>query len=187
RGEVAVARQAASPGGELRARPQGHERGRVSRILPARGRHRAARDGLRAPGAAASLRSGESQAAAGRGLLPDRDGSLRGRGHSEVIPGVPTVADAALNSLNGAGLRVRMRPMERAAFYAAWKDKQLHGLFLVAVGNSGNAATRAETFMYSKGAYAHGGYPDIDDLFIQQSKERDVKKREALLYKIQQL
>jgi peptide/nickel transport system substrate-binding protein len=108
-------------------------------------------------------------------------------GEFVAIPGFPTVADAALNSLNGAGIRVRMRPMERAAFYAAWKDKQLHGLFLVAVGNSGNAATRAETFMYSKGAYAHGGYPDIDDLFIQQSKERDVKKREALLYRIQQL
>jgi len=108
-------------------------------------------------------------------------------GEFVAIPGFPTVADAALNDLNAAGFRMRMRPMERAAFYAAWKDKQLHGLFLVAVGNSGNAATRAETFMYSKGAYAHGGYPDIDDLFIQQSKERDVKKREALLHKIQQL
>ena len=108
-------------------------------------------------------------------------------GEFVAIPGFPTVADAALNNLNGAGIRVRMRPMERAAFYAAWKDKQIHGIFLVAVGNSGNAATRAETFMYSKGAYAHGGYPDIDDLFIQQSKERDVKKREAILHKIQQL
>ena len=103
------------------------------------------------------------------------------------IPGFPTVTDAALNSLNAAGFRMRMRPMERAAFYAAWKDKQLHGLFLVAVGNSGNAATRAETFMYSKGAYAHGGYPDIDELFQQQARERNVAKREALLHKIQQL
>jgi len=104
-----------------------------------------------------------------------------------AIPGFPTVADAALNNLNAAGFRMRMRPMERAAFYAAWREKQLHGIFMVAVGNSGNAATRAETFMYSKGAYAHGGYPDLDDLFIQQAKERDAKKREALLHKIQQL
>ena len=108
-------------------------------------------------------------------------------GEFVAIPGFPTVADAALNDLNAVGIRVRMRPMERAAFYAAWKDKQLHGLFMVAVGNSGNAATRVESFMYSKGAYARGGYPDIDDLFIQQSRERDVKKREALLHKIQQL
>jgi len=104
-----------------------------------------------------------------------------------AIPGFPTVADAALNNLNAAGFRLRMRPMERAAFYAAWREKQLHGIFLVAVGNSGNAATRAETFMYSKGAYAHGGYPDIDDLFHQQSRERNVAKREAILHKIQQL
>ena len=44
-----------------------------------------------------------------------------------------------------------------------------------------------ETFIQSKGAYAYGGYPDIDDLFLQQARERDAKKREALLHKIQQL
>src|SRR5438874_7821318 len=33
-------------------------------------------------------------------------------------------------------------------------------LFLTAVGNSGNAASRVEAFMYSKGPYAYGGYPD---------------------------
>jgi peptide/nickel transport system substrate-binding protein len=108
-------------------------------------------------------------------------------GEFTAIPGFPTVADAALNNLIAAGFRLRMRPMERAAFYAAWKDKQLHGIFLVAVGNSGNAATRAESFMYSKGAYAHGGYPDLDELFLQQGRERNVAKREALLHKIQQI
>ena len=41
--------------------------------------------------------------------------------------------------------------------------------------------------MYSKGSYAYGGYPDIDDMFQQQARERDPKKREALLGKIQQL
>jgi hypothetical protein len=55
------------------------------------------------------------------------------------------------------------------------------------VGNSGNAASRVESFIQSKGAYAYGGYPDIDDLFLQQGRERDVKKREAILFKIQQL
>ncbi len=77
--------------------------------------------------------------------------------------------------------------MERAAFLASWREKKLRGLFLVAVGNSGNAASRAEAFIYSKGSYAYGGYPDIDDLFQQQARERDVAKREALLHKIQQL
>ena len=49
------------------------------------------------------------------------------------------------------------------------------------------AASRVETFIQSKGAYAYGGYPDIDDLFARQARERDAKQREALLYKIQQL
>jgi peptide/nickel transport system substrate-binding protein len=80
-----------------------------------------------------------------------------------------------------------MRPMERAAFYAAWREKKLRGLFLTAVGNSGNAASRVQEFIQSKGSYAYGGYPDIDDMFQQQARERDPKKREALLHRIQQL
>jgi peptide/nickel transport system substrate-binding protein len=108
-------------------------------------------------------------------------------GEFAAIPGFPTVAEATLNYLNAAGVRMRLRSMERATFYAAWKDKQLRGLFLTAAGNSGNAASRVEIFMVSKGAYAYGGYPDIDDLFLQQARERDPKRREALLYRIQQL
>ena len=80
-----------------------------------------------------------------------------------------------------------MRPTERAAFYAAWREKKLRGLFIAAVGNSGNAASRVESFIYSKGSYAYGGYPDIDDLFLQQARERDPRQREALLHRIQQL
>ena len=58
---------------------------------------------------------------------------------------------------------------------------------MTAVGNSGNAASRVEAFIQSKGAYAYGGYPDIDDLFQQQAHERDATLRKALLYTIQQL
>jgi peptide/nickel transport system substrate-binding protein len=103
------------------------------------------------------------------------------------IPGFPTVAEAALNYLNAVGIKMKMRPMERAAFYAAWREKKLRGVFMTAVGNSGNAASRVAEFIYSKGSYAYGGYPDIDDLFQQQAGERDLKKREALLHRIQQL
>ena len=92
-----------------------------------------------------------------------------------------------MNDLNAAGIRVRQRPMERAAFYAAWQEKKLRGLFMTAAGNSGNAASRVDTFIQSKGAYASGGYPDIDELFHRQASERDVERREALLHRIQQL
>jgi peptide/nickel transport system substrate-binding protein len=108
-------------------------------------------------------------------------------GQFAAIPGFPTVSEAALNNLNAVGIRVTLKQMERAAFYADWQAKKLHGLVMVAAGNSGNAASRVESFIQSKGAYAYGGYPDIDELFKQQSTERDAKKREALLFKIQQL
>ena len=103
------------------------------------------------------------------------------------IPGFPTVSDGVLNDLNRAGIRMKMRAMERATFYSAWREKKLRGVFMTAVGNSGNASSRVQEFINSKGSYAYGGYPDIDDLFQQQARERDVKKREAILHKIQQL
>ena len=106
---------------------------------------------------------------------------------SRPIPGFPTVTESVVNYLNAVGIRMKMRAMERATFYAAWREKKLHGLFLTAVGNSGNAATRVQEFIQTKGSYAYGGYPDIDDLFQQQARERDPKKREAILFKIQQL
>jgi peptide/nickel transport system substrate-binding protein len=108
-------------------------------------------------------------------------------GQFTAIPGFPTIAESTLNYLNAAGIRMKMHPMERAAYYAAWQEKKIRGVFMTAAGNSGNAASRVETFIQSKGPYAYGGYPDIDDLFVQQSRERDAKKREAMLFKIQQL
>jgi peptide/nickel transport system substrate-binding protein len=108
-------------------------------------------------------------------------------GEFAPIPGFPTLAEATLNYLNAVGIRMRMKQMERATFYSAWQEKKLRGVFMTAAGNSGNAASRVEAFIQSKGTYAYGGYPDIDDLFQQQARERDVKRREALLHRIQQL
>jgi peptide/nickel transport system substrate-binding protein len=107
----------------------------------------------------------------------------------ELVPIPPffVVGEAVVNYLNAVGIRVKMRNMERAAFYAAWKEKKLKGLFIAAAGASGNAATRVEAFIYSKGTYPTGGYDDIDALFLKQAEERDPAKREALLHQIQQL
>jgi peptide/nickel transport system substrate-binding protein len=107
----------------------------------------------------------------------------------DIVPIPPffVVGEAVVNYLNAVGIRVKMRTVERATFYADWREKKLRGLFVTAAGASGNAATRVEAFIYSKGTYAYGGYPDIDDLFQQQAVERDHAKREALLHRIQQL
>jgi len=103
------------------------------------------------------------------------------------LTGFSTAGEAVVNYLNAVGIRTKMRTMERAAFYAAWQEKKLRGLFLTAAGTTGNAASRVEAFVYSKGSHAYGGYPDIDELFEQQARERDRAKREALLHRIQQL
>lgn len=108
-------------------------------------------------------------------------------GELTPIPPFFITAEAVVNYLNAVGIRIRMRTMERAAFLAAWREKKLRGLILTASGASGNAASRVEAFMYSKGAYAYGGYPDMDELFQQQAVERDPGKRAALLQRIQQL
>ena len=104
-----------------------------------------------------------------------------------MVPGFPTIAETVMNYLNAAGIRVRLKQMERATFYADWQAKKFRGLFMPGAGNSGNAASRVENFIQSKGAYAYGGYPDIDELFQKQAGERDYAKREAILHKIQQL
>jgi peptide/nickel transport system substrate-binding protein len=108
-------------------------------------------------------------------------------GEFAAIPGFPTIAESVMNYLNAAGIRVKLRQMERAAFYADWQAKKLRGVFMTGAGNSGNAASRVEAFIQSKGPYAYGGYPDIDELFRQQATERDQAKRQTIVYKIQQL
>ncbi len=108
-------------------------------------------------------------------------------GELAPIAGFSIVGEAVVNYLNAVGIRVKMRPMERATFYAAWREKKLRGIFITGAGAAGNAATRVESFIYSKGAYAYGGYDDIDELFRKQAVERDRGKREAMPHQIQQL
>src|SRR4029434_9225957 len=107
----------------------------------------------------------------------------------DFVPTPPfvTTAEAATNYLGAGGIRTKLRLVGRAAFLARWREKKLRGLFMAAVGNSGNAASRVEAFMFSMGSNAYGGYPDLDDLFHQQARERDAAKREAMLYRIQQM
>ncbi|PYM92957.1 MAG: hypothetical protein DME04_12935 [Candidatus Rokuibacteriota bacterium] len=96
-------------------------------------------------------------------------------------------AEAVANSLGTVGIRARVRPVERATFFEVWRAKKPTGMILGATAALGNAATRLEAFVITGATYAYGGYGDIDDLFIQQARERDRKRREAILHQIQQL
>ena len=96
-------------------------------------------------------------------------------------------AEAVINGLAAIGIRARLRPLERAAFYKADQEKQFKHLARIGSAAAGNAATRIEAFVISGGNRAYGGYPDIDALFRDQSVEMDRKRREAMLHQIQQL
>ena len=96
-------------------------------------------------------------------------------------------AESVINGLQAVGIRARLRPLERAAFYKADQEKQFKHLVRVGSGAAGNAATRIEAFVISGGIRSYGGYPDIDALFRDQAGEMDTKRREGLLHKIQQL
>jgi len=91
------------------------------------------------------------------------------------------------NYLQAAGIRTKLRPLERAAFMKSYQEKKLKNLIYSLSGVSGNAATRLEAFTLSSGSYAYGGYPDIDGLFREQASELDPKKREVILHRVQQL
>jgi peptide/nickel transport system substrate-binding protein len=116
-------------------------------------------------------------------------GYANGFDAGEISSGPPyhALAEGVATYLQSVGIRIKVRPMERAAFVAAWKEKKLPGLTLGGTGAFGNAAVRLEPFAIGGGDYAKGSYPDIDELFKRQSTERDRKKREAMLHEIQRL
>jgi peptide/nickel transport system substrate-binding protein len=97
------------------------------------------------------------------------------------------VQEIVANYLQQVGIRSKLRPVERAAFWSGYADKKYRNLAYTASGAFGNAATRLESFIVKGGPYVYGSYPEIDSLFKDQVGELDRKKREAMLHKIQQL
>jgi peptide/nickel transport system substrate-binding protein len=97
------------------------------------------------------------------------------------------LGEAVVNYLQAVGIRAKLRPLERAAFFKGFTEKKYKNLIQAASGAFGNAATRLEAFVVTGGAYVYGTYPDLDGLFTEQAAEVDRKKREATLHKIQQM
>jgi peptide/nickel transport system substrate-binding protein len=103
------------------------------------------------------------------------------------LPPYFSLGEAIIGNLQAVGIRLKMRPMERAAYFAAIQSKKAKGLCVCSSALYGNAASRMSELYPSEGAYAYGGYPDVDALYKQQARETDRKKREALLHRIQQI
>ena len=97
------------------------------------------------------------------------------------------IAEPVANDLQAAGMRVKLRPLERASYNKGQVEKTFKNLVLSASAAFGSAPTRLEAFVVGGGAYVYGSYPDIDGLFREQATELDRKRREATLHRIQQL
>jgi peptide/nickel transport system substrate-binding protein len=97
------------------------------------------------------------------------------------------LGEAVANNLQAVGIRVKLRPLERAAFFSGYSEKKFKNLIQGSSGAFGNAATRLEAFVINGGAYVYGSYPDLDGLFQEQAGEMDRKRREAVLHRMQQL
>ena len=100
-------------------------------------------------------------------------------------PPYTTMGEAVGGYLGAVGIKVRLRTMERAAFYSALASKKIHGLCVCINAVYGNAASRMAETVPSDGAFSYAGEADIDALYKQQSRETDPRKREALLHQIQ--
>jgi peptide/nickel transport system substrate-binding protein len=97
------------------------------------------------------------------------------------------LAETVANDLKALGIRVTLRPLERAAFFKGYGEKKFKNIIQGASGAFGNAATRLEAFAVTGGTYVYGSYPDLDGLFQEQAADTDRKRREAVLHRMQQL
>jgi peptide/nickel transport system substrate-binding protein len=108
-------------------------------------------------------------------------------GDLHQLPPYFSLGEAIVGYFRAVGIRMQMRPQERATFLSAVASKKLRGVCVCSSALYGNAASRISEVVPSEGAFAYGGYPDIDALYRQQSREVDRAKREALLHQIQRL
>src|SRR3989442_54066 len=97
------------------------------------------------------------------------------------------IAEAVQNYLHAVGVRTKLRPLERAAFFSGYGEKKVKNIIQVASGAFGNAATRLEAVVAAGGTYVYGRYPDIHGLFREQPAELDHKPREAVLHRMPQI
>jgi peptide/nickel transport system substrate-binding protein len=84
----------------------------------------------------------------------------------DLTPAPPyfDMGESIANYLRAVGIKVKLRPMERAAFFGELCGKRLRGVCVCGTGRYGNAATRLEEMAVTWGSTAYGGYPDIDEL-----------------------
>src|SRR5207247_11159733 len=97
-------------------------------------------------------------------LAEARYAAASAAGEFYPFPPYNSVGEAIIGYLQAVGIKSRLRVMERAAYFTAWREKKVHGIILVIPSVMGNAATRLEPYATKGGIYAYGSLPEIDDL-----------------------
>src|SRR5207247_9333954 len=77
--------------------------------------------------------------------------------------------EAVINNFLAVGIRAKLRPLERAAFYKGDQEKSFKKLVRPGSAAPGNAATRIDAFVLSSGIRSYAGYPDIDALYREHA------------------
>jgi peptide/nickel transport system substrate-binding protein len=108
-------------------------------------------------------------------------------GEFTIAPPYESAGETIATYLGNVGIKMRIRTMERAAFFASWRDGKLKGVVFGGLGPAGNAATRLQIVAIKGGPYTSGVIPEVQDLFERQGRELDRKKREEMLFQIQRL
>jgi peptide/nickel transport system substrate-binding protein len=81
------------------------------------------------------------------------------------------IGEPVVNDLKAVGIRLRLRPLERAAFLKQYGDKSLRHVILAGSGAPGTAATRLEQYVISGGLYTYTSVPEVDGLYQSQANE----------------
>lgn len=95
------------------------------------------------------------------------------------------LGEAVINNLAAVGIRAKLRPIERAAFFKGYSERKYKGLIQAGSGAFGNVATRMQAFVVKDGTYAYGSDPEIDALFPLQAREMDHARRTEILHTMQ--
>ena len=97
------------------------------------------------------------------------------------------IGEPVVNYLTAIGIRLKLRPLERAAFFAEYGQKKLKYVIQSGSAAPGNAATRLEAYAVAGGQYVYGSYPEVDGLYSEQANETNTRARRQILDKLQQL
>ena len=86
------------------------------------------------------------------------------------------VGEAVLDNLRAVGIRGKLRPLERAAFFEGYAEQEVQRHHPGRQRRFRQRRDASGGFVVKGGAYVYGSYPDIDALFQQQAAELDHKQ-----------